>query len=161
MGRSLRLGALGGALVAGLLCGGVALASPRPAAARHATLTARNRAIMADFAHRFYDLRDVRGAFERHVAPDYIQHNPNILDGREAAIAALEPKFSGKGAHFDVKRIVVDGDLAVIHLHGRTDPANAGGTVADIYRLSHGKIVEHWDVLQIVPGQPKNSNGMF
>ena len=55
--------------------------------------TARNRAIITDFARLFYEKRDVRGAFERYVAPDYIQHNANILDGREAAIAALEPMF--------------------------------------------------------------------
>jgi predicted SnoaL-like aldol condensation-catalyzing enzyme len=32
----------------------------------------------------------------------------------------------------------------------------------DILRLDdHGKVVEHWDVLQIVPDQPANPNGMF
>jgi predicted SnoaL-like aldol condensation-catalyzing enzyme/catechol 2,3-dioxygenase-like lactoylglutathione lyase family enzyme len=109
-----------------------------------------NRAIMEDFVRLFYAERRVADAFERHVAPDYIQHNPNIADGRDAAIAFLEPKFGAPGARFDVKRLLVDSELAVVHLHGQPDPATPGVAVADFYRLEGGKIVEHWDVLQPV-----------
>lgn len=145
----------------GRVLAGVALALALSPAAQARTTTERNRAVMADFAHRFYDLRDVRGAFERHVAPDYIQHNPNIADGREAAVAALVPIFSAEGSRFDVKRIVVDGDMAVIHLRGRSGAQGQGGAVADIYRLRHGKIVEHWDVLQPIADKTINPHPYF
>ncbi|WP_343528827.1 nuclear transport factor 2 family protein [Sphingomonas sp.] len=135
--------------------------APAAIAGSGATPTERNRAIITDFADRFYTRRDVAGAFERYVAPDYIQHNPGLVDGREAAVAALAPKFAAPDARFDVKRIIVDGDMAVIHLHGRTDPASAGGAVADIYRLKDGKIVEHWDVIQPVPASSRNPHPMF
>ena len=112
-----------------------------------------NRTIMEDFVALFYAEHRVAEAFARHVAPGYIQHNPNIADGRDAAIAFLEPKFGAPGARFEVKRLIVDGDLAMVHLHGQPDPASRGVAVADIYRLEGGKIVEHWDVLQpIVQG---------
>jgi len=123
--------------------------------------TEANRAVVTDFARLFYDERDVKDAFEKYVSTDYTQHNPNIPDGRDAAIAALAPMFSREGASFDVKRIIVDGDMAVIHLHGRTDPATKGGAVADIFRLKDGKIVEHWDILQPIADKTINPHPYF
>lgn len=139
----------------------VALLAAPLAAKPTRSLTERNRAIITDFARLFYSFRDVRGAFEKYVAPDYIQHNANILDGREAAIVALEPMFRQEGSRFEIKRIVVDGDMAVIHLHGRAGAQGKGGTVADIYRLKGGKIVEHWDVLQPIADKPVNPHAYF
>ncbi|GEO01103.1 membrane protein [Novosphingobium sediminis] len=143
-------------------CLAVAAFLAAPLSAKPApSLTERNRAIITDFAHLFYDKRDVRAAFAKYVAPDYIQHNANILDGRDAAIAALEPMFRQEGSRFEIKRIVVDGDMAVVHLHGRAGAAGNGGTVADIYRLKGGKIVEHWDILQPIADKPLNSHAYF
>ncbi|MGF7149886.1 putative SnoaL-like aldol condensation-catalyzing enzyme [Sphingomonas zeicaulis] len=107
-----------------------------------------NRATVAAFAERFYRDRDVAGAFADHVAPDYIQHNPGLPDGRQAAVDALAPMFARPGSRFDVRHLLVDGDLALVHLFGQGDPATPGAAVADIYRLEKGQIVEHWDVLQ-------------
>ena len=50
-----------------------------------------------------------------------------------------------------MKRILVDGDLAAIHLFGCGDPSTPGAAVVDLYRLEDGKIVEHWDVIQPMP----------
>jgi predicted SnoaL-like aldol condensation-catalyzing enzyme len=124
-------------------------------------LTERSRKIVTDFARIFYTERDVKRAFETHVVPEYIQHNPGIADGRDAAVAALTPMFSAHGATFEVKRIMVDGEMAVIHLFGRGDPKTPGAAVADIYRLKDGKIVEHWDVLQPMPSKSANPHPMF
>ena len=123
--------------------------------------TERNRKVIADFARIFYAEKDVKRAFETYVVPNYVQHNPGIADGRDAAVAALTPMFSAPGAKFEVKRIVVDRDHAVIHLFGRGDPKTPGAAVADIYRLKDGKIVEHWDVLQPMPAKSANPHPMF
>lgn len=123
--------------------------------------TERNRAIVQDFARLFYQEKDVKQAFETYVVPDYIQHNPGIADGRDAAVAALAPMFAAAGARFEVKRIIVDGDFAVIHLFGQGNPATPGAAVADIYRLKDGKIVEHWDILQPMPAKSANPHPMF
>jgi predicted SnoaL-like aldol condensation-catalyzing enzyme len=124
-------------------------------------LTESNRAIVADFVDLMYRQKDARAAFMKHVAADYVQHNPNIADGRDAAIAALAPMFSRPQAAFDVKRVLVDGDLAAVHLHGRPSPDDPGGAVVDLFRLENGKIVEHWDVLQPMPETSVNPHPMF
>lgn len=131
------------------------------AAAAPVARPADNRRIVADFARIFYVEKDVKRAFETYVAADYIQHNPGIADGREAAVKALAPMFARPDARFDVKRILVDGDYAAIHLHGRGDASTAGAAVADIYRLKGGKIVEHWDVIQPMPTSAANPHPMF
>lgn len=122
---------------------------------------AQNRKLVTDFARIFYTEKDVKRAFETYVVPDYIQHNPGIADGRDAAVKALEPMFSAPGAKFEVKRILVDGDMAMIHLFGQGDPKTPGAAVADLYRLKDGKIVEHWDILQPMPATSANPHPMF
>ena len=123
--------------------------------------TEANRAIMTEFAEIFYHQRDVRRAFELHVSADtYIQHNSTIVDGRQAAIDALADKFGHPNANFQIKKLLVDGDLAVVHV--RAFPSGGKeAAVADFYRLENGKIVEHWDVLQVVPETAQNTNSMF
>lgn len=125
------------------------------------TLTETNRAIVLRFVDLFYRQKQVRAAFEAYVAKDYIQHNPEIADGREAAVLALEPMFLKPTFMTDVKRIIVDGDIAVVHLYARSAPEERGGSVMDMFRLKNGKIVEHWDVLQTVPEKSANPHPMF
>lgn len=138
------------------------LASHTNAGAKpHLTLTEENRHIITEFARIFYTEKNVKKAFETYVSGQYIQHNPNIADGREAAIAALAPKFSAPGARFDIRHLIVDGNMAVIHLRGRPSPEALGGAVADIYRIEGGKIIEHWDVLQPIQDKSSNRNGVI
>jgi predicted SnoaL-like aldol condensation-catalyzing enzyme len=125
------------------------------------SVTEKNRIIVEAFAELFYRQKNVRKAFLDFVSENYIQHNPSIPDGREAAIEMLEPKFSQPAASFNIKRILVDGDLAAIHLHGKMSADSPGGAVVDIFRLQNGKISEHWDVLQPMPTDAINPHPMF
>jgi predicted SnoaL-like aldol condensation-catalyzing enzyme len=129
--------------------------------ARHME-TERNRAIVTRFIDLFYGQSRVREAFMTYVAPGYIQHNPLAADGRDAAIAALEPFFaSAPNTIREVQRIIVDGNLAVVHLRSRANPQDRGFAIMDILRLENGMIVEHWDVIQAVPERSANPHPMF
>ncbi len=122
---------------------------------------ADHREAFEQFCELFYTRKRVRAAFDLLVGETYRQHNPNILDGREAAIAALTPKFDDSpDARFEIQRILVDGDLAMVHVRA-IRPGMPDAAVADIYRFDGGRIVEHWDVLQTVPADPAHDHPMF
>ena len=139
----------------------LAACSPTPDSPTVADPTEANRAVVTDFARLFYTERNVVAAFETYVADDYTQHNPGIADGRAAAVALLDPMFSQPDREFRIKQIIVDGDMAVIHVHAIPAPGQRGASVFDMYRLEGGKIVEHWDAIQPVPETSANPHPMF
>lgn len=96
------------------------------------------------------------------VGPTYIQHNPRIADGVEglqAFIGDLRTRFPD--LHAEVKQLYADGDVVIGHVHGVRVPGEPGTAIVDIFRFEDGRIVEHWDVMQPVPTESANANGLF
>lgn len=101
-------------------------------------------------------------AAANYLGDRYIQHNPQAADGAEAFIGFVH-WYRGEypQLHIDIKRTVAEGDLVVTHGLITTSPEDRGTAAVDIFRVEHGKIVEHRDVLQPVPGTAENDNTMF
>ena len=120
-----------------------------------------NKKVVLDFYEKGLNQKDFDAA-AKYFGPRYIQHNPGAPDGIEgfkAFIALRKEKFPN--ARSEIKRAFADGDYVILHVHSMREPGERGVAIVDIFRLENGKIVEHWDVVQPVPDQALNANGMF
>ena len=124
----------------------------------------RNKARVVAFYDLMFNQCRPRDAIERYAGAAYIQHNPMVADGKEAFIAYFEKmavEYPGK--HVDIKRSFAEGNFVILHCHQHwpTEMQKDWAGI-DIFRLDDdGQIVEHWDVLQVVPAESKNGNSVF
>lgn len=98
----------------------------------------------------------------------YLQHNPGMENGiagvlKEAQKLATDfPNF-----FLDTKHVYLDSQFVIIQAHFTVDKAHRGDdskglNFIDIWKVTDGKIVEHWDSIQPLDGVAlKNSNGIF
>ncbi|MFB6340460.1 ester cyclase [Saccharicrinis sp. FJH62] len=104
---------------------------------------------------------DPETAVKLYVGERYIQHNPVVEDGPEGFIRyfnRMKKEYPEKSVSF--LRSVVEGNLVALHTH-QVWPGNEEYITMDFFRFDEkGKIVEHWDSIQLMPKESSNNNGM-
>lgn len=113
----------------------------------------------------FYDMAyrgNPQQAIEMYVGDDYIQHNPDVADGKQGFIDyfnRMQAEYPDKDVKF--VRCIAEGDLVALHTH-QTWPGNDEYVTMDFFRFDEqGKICEHWDSIQQIPKAAKNDNTMY
>jgi len=143
------------------------LASCASNGALRAMRAQQNAAVVLAFLDTVFNKHEVEQAFKLYVGTSYRQHDPQVADGVDGAVRALT-KYTHElypELRQEVKRTVAQGDLVAVHsryvLTSADRERGSGLAAVDIFRVEHGKIVEHWDVLQAIPEQSANDHSMF
>lgn len=98
----------------------------------------------------------------KYMSPHYKQHNPTAKTGPEGLREWLkEFKRLFPNLRADVRRVIAEGDLVALHVHGTGGRDPNGVAVVDIFRVENNVVMEHWDVIQPIPLDALNPNSMF
>ena len=94
----------------------------------------------------------------------YTEHNPRFDDGLSMLRSALSFPESNEGItiKYDrMHRILAEGNFVLTVSEGYVNGVHS--SFFDLFRVAHGKIVEHWDTTEAVPPRSewKNDNGKF
>jgi|SRR5882757_8617949 len=103
--------------------------------------------------------RDIT-AFDKYFDSNYKQHNPQIPNG----IAPLKQMIPNLPVNFKYEPGIVAENGEYVMIHGRYEGWGEKPMIAvDIFKVTNGKISEHWDVMQeeITADKTANGNAMF
>jgi len=118
-----------------------------------------NKELVAAFFEEFFNKHDF-SAIDRYLSPDYIQHDWDVPTGREGFRAHFAEAFKQlPDFHVDIRHILADGDMVIMHGYGKPAPGRIEVLVVDIFRCENGRLAEHWGTVQPLPpeqfGNPK------
>lgn len=101
-------------------------------------------------------------AYQCYIDPTFRHHNPFFQgDADSLRIGMEENAAKNPDKVLEVKHVLEDGDLVAVHSRVRQNPDDRGAAVVHIFRFQGDRVVELWDMGQLVPENSPNENGMF
>ena len=108
----------------------------------------------------------------RFFTSDCKTHNPYVVGGMneliDAMIAVQKQSSEGiiKGSKADfklvIRQVLADGDLVAVHTTVSSSKSSEGGLrQVHLFRFSGDKIVEYWDITQMIAENAPNADGAF
>jgi predicted SnoaL-like aldol condensation-catalyzing enzyme len=117
----------------------------------------QNSAIVLAYLDTVYNQHEVDQAFKRYVHPALREHSDWKSPGLESPRAALLRRIGEPTAptRIEIEHSIAQGDLVAVQsrqVHAPGAAGVAGYSSFDLFRLAHGRIVEHWSVSEVLAG---------
>jgi predicted SnoaL-like aldol condensation-catalyzing enzyme len=102
----------------------------------------------------------VKEAFSRFVAPGFIHHNQYFKGDRLSLEKAMEEAHNeSPNKSVEIRHCYQDGDIVITH--SLVVKADADIAVVHIFKFKEDKIIELWDLGQVISPDSPNENGLF
>ncbi|QLE79273.1 hypothetical protein FLM55_05795 [Francisella sp. Scap27] len=98
----------------------------------------------------------------KYLGKTYIQHYPSAEDGPEGLITYLKGLGDKKVyTRVETGKIFACNDYVILENIFYSSKNDLGTAAINTFRVKDGKIIEHWELMEPVPKEAKNNNGIF
>lgn len=106
---------------------------------------------------------NVRAAYEKFIAPNFIHHNQYFKGDRQSLMNAMEEASrTHPNKSIEVMHAYETEDTVITHSRVlRMDPNDLEIAVVHIFRFEEDRVVELWDLGQQIAKDSPNENGPF
>ncbi len=105
---------------------------------------------------------DIDEAYEKYIDMSGKHHNTFTPAGMPALRKGMKDahvRFPNK--QFTIQHVVADDELVAVHSHMNLEPGKTDMTVVHLFRFQNTRIVEMWDVGQVLSTERVNADGAF
>lgn len=103
---------------------------------------------------------DVREAYEKFIHPEFIHHNQFFKGDRQSLMTAMEEAHkTSPNKSIEIKKAYKEGDTVITHSFVIKNEQDI--TVVHIFRFDGDKVIELWDIGQLIDKNSPNENGLF
>ncbi len=121
-----------------------------------------NKKLVQNFYQEFFGDFNFEAA-DKYIGDVYVQHNPAVADGSQALVDAAKVWFKNAPKRkINFHNVIAQDDLVFVHIT-ETDDDGARHSTMDVFRVTNGKISEHWDAFAdfTKDDKSKNNNPLF
>ena len=121
------------------------------------TTPEQNKALVLKAFDTLFNKRNYELA-EEFWSDRYVQHSAHIPPGRDGLFNLM--RALPDALRYENQLIIAEGDYVIAHGRFSGNGRPAAWIAADIVRVEHGRLAEHWDVLQDEATQAESKSGL-